>query len=973
MTTNPLRTLTYGELSSELATKFADERRHKVRRHLIAFLGSCEPGVIEVPGVGPVDVVPVGSELELRRSLPELHQTKASAFVLGYSALEVPIDLRGRFIRNGRVYLIDRDARLRRIFAGTDDRSLVILDRKLVDSALGRFLASSELRGLESETGRVMLEHAYDRWLWQAWGLAHGRDVFMAWAATNTRFGEFKAATDVQKVPEARGLLGELTDHLIRRYGPVGGLIFRCWVEGKGRTLLEVAVLCEALTEGGADHHVGRLASEARYRHALVGAEDAPLFRECIVVLGQSVETALLALNDDVLAQRIVDAADGYVEPDEPSSYVASPRLASSWKLRLDHLGEALSAAAQQPTLDTFEQVAQRLRGLDQHRLARSKSHLRTLERAEMAVRLLAWLVVRTDKQRNRSGRQAWSEAEALASWYAQEGGRIDLARRRARGAGTGRLAEGVQAVLEQVDAIRDDLDHRFAKGLVSWLEGERPTRRLLPIDKSAETFGATFVNRAPLGSPRRLLVLLMDGMAWAQAAELLESLDAGVHGWQPIAFNLAAKDVEPGDFFAPVIANLPTTTESSRSAFFSGRPFSGTKTIPGDDPKRWAAHPAFANIGPGPLFLRGDFDSKGFPTTPVLTAIADSQKSVVAVVVNAIDDALKGGTQDEAPWSVDRIAPLRDLLDAALAAGRAVLFTSDHGNVSGQRFAFSGVQSEGKPRYRMKKASGSIAAFEIEVPVAHAYLPGVDAARGVVMISDDAHSYKGGSSYGEHGGASMAEVIVPTVLLGNEKLAKDAAEDPELTLRPVKIPSWWYLDIRETKGRKESVDKGLAAEAKKAELKAEPVAPPQLVIRETATFDEVSAEAQRRAKVEQEVDMRDVQGKGKGRRGAVVSEQTKQLLDALEKAPLFQAKAGVGPRREELLVCLEYLLERNGQAGDEAFAIQAGKHRTRAAGLVATLSNILNVDGYEVLRHDTKSRLVLLDEGLLRGLFGVG
>jgi hypothetical protein len=80
-----------------------------------------------------------------------------------------------------------------------------------------------------------------------------------------------------------------------------------------------------------------------------------------------------------------------------------------------------------------------------------------------------------------------------------------------------------------------------------------------------------------------------------------------------------------------------------------------------------------------------------------------------------------------------------------------------------------------------------------------------------------------------------------------------------------------------------------------------------------------------------------------------------------------------VPERREELLSCVEYLLERGGQAGDEAFAAAAGKHRRQVAGLVATLSNVLNVDGYEVLRHDPVGRLVVLDEGLLRGLFGVG
>lgn len=103
------------------------------------------------------------------------------------------------------------------------------------------------------------------------------------------------------------------------------------------------------------------------------------------------------------------------------------------------------------------------------------------------------------------------------------------------------------------------------------------------------------------------------------------------------------------------------------------------------------------------------------------------------------------------------------------------------------------------------------------------------------------------------------------------------------------------------------------------------------------------------------------------------MSEETKALLDALEKSPLFQSKARPAERREELLVCLEYLLERGGQASEDAFAAAAGKHRRQVPGLVAILSNVLNVDGYEVIAHDPGTRGVVLDEARLRAVFGLG
>src|SRR5690606_37811378 len=111
----------------------------------------------------------------------------------------------------------------------------------------------------------------------------------------------------------------------------------------------------------------------------------------------------------------------------------------------------------------------------------------------------------------------------------------------------------------------------------------------------------------------RKLLVLLLDGMAWAQATEILMDLGARVHdAWAPLAWHMSAAGRIGSGPYPAVIANFPTVTEVSRSAFFAGEAMPGHKVRPStaDDPKRWRAHKELVKLpgdGDAPkLLLRG-------------------------------------------------------------------------------------------------------------------------------------------------------------------------------------------------------------------------------------------------------------------------------------------------------------------------------------------------------------------------------
>ncbi|MGD0680251.1 MAG: hypothetical protein ABSC94_33150 [Polyangiaceae bacterium] len=53
----------------------------------------------------------------------------------------------------------------------------------------------------------------------------------------------------------------------------------------------------------------------------------------------------------------------------------------------------------------------------------------------------------------------------------------------------------------------------KFARGLVEWTAAGQPANQVLPIDKALERLAAKFLEEK---DDRRLLVLLLDGMAWA-------------------------------------------------------------------------------------------------------------------------------------------------------------------------------------------------------------------------------------------------------------------------------------------------------------------------------------------------------------------------------------------------------------------------------------------------------------------------
>jgi len=137
---------------------------------------------------------------------------------------------------------------------------------------------------------------------------------------------------------------------------------------------------------------------------------------------------------------------------------------------------------------------------------------------------------------------------------------------------------------------------------------------------------------------------------------------------------------------------------------------------------------------------------------------------TVVAVVLNTIDDALDKGKQGPAHWTMDDVTYLRPVLDETRRAGRPVILTADHGHVLSWHSLDKGDNpppvTAGSARYR----TGTPGAGEITVRGPRVLLPGQETGGGgeVVAAVDEKIHYTPRRA-GYHGGASLAEVVIPS------------------------------------------------------------------------------------------------------------------------------------------------------------------------------------------------------------------
>ena len=585
------------------------------------------------------------------------------------------------------------------------------------------------------------------------------------------------------------------------------------------------------------------------------------------------------------------------------------------------HRGDGVETALRPTALpDTLRDAADRV--LD-HALAAGEP--RRADGVEMALRLCGWLAARRGEA---GGRRPFGEA---ARGYAREGGFVDRARARLwDGDPWLPVAEAYAALAHRADEARQQENREFGTLLAGWPGAGPHERSLLGVEAVLDRCVA------PLARTQPVLLLVVDAMSMAVFRELEHDLTW--RGW----IGLVPEDAPEGSV---VVAALPTVTEVSRTSLLCGTVTSGNAAKEKDGFSRHdGLRSACAPGAPPVLFHKGDLreaDVAGV-SPRVAEAVADPDRRVVGVVINAVDDHLAKGDQVLVPWTARHIRPLQELLEACRAGGRVLVLASDHGHVLERGTTLR--DAEGAERWR--PCDGAPADDEVLLQG-----PRVVAKGGRLLAPWSERVRFGMKKNGYHGGATPQEVVLPLGVFAlpetTEQLAGWREVGPD-------EPAWWRWRT------------GADAPPASATPAPDGTAAPAI-----AGTDEARTPAPVRRPTP---------------RG-----ETGDLFADLEPEPpraaatwidrLFETELFVEQRRqaartalpdERIRAILAALDARGGKLTGSALAESLGVPLFRLGGIVSALRRVLNVDGYAVLSVDESSETVELNRDLLDAQFGL-
>jgi hypothetical protein len=573
--------------------------------------------------------------------------------------------------------------------------------------------------------------------------------------------------------------------------------------------------------------------------------------------------------------------------------------LPRGFEQRLARLGALLGPAAEDgPSRATG--LAEAREAVRRHDKARREP--RCLERVEMALRLARWL-------EGAAPAAPRSLGEAARDYLAQ-GSFVDWARSVLRAGDPVReLSEGYARLEERVAACRQEQNRCFAELLRDQTASAGQPTDLVPVE------GVLDEVVAPLAALAPVLVILLDGMSPGVSRELLA--DLARLDW--VSLGPEGQPMRPG------LAAIPCVTEVSRASLFCGRLCTGTAD---NETAGFAGHAglrAHCRSGSPPeLFHKVALQEAADASlaAKVREAIASTQKRVVGVVINAVDDHLLKGEQLDLRWTRDEIKVLPSLLYEARSARRVVVFLSDHGHLLDHQTKVR--PGEGGERWRADDGKADEDELSIQGPR-------VLLAEGHRLIAPWSERVRyGAKKNGYHGGLTPQEMLIPiTVLAGGDIRPAGWAEAPDPT------PEWWE-----------------AAPAVPAAILVPRLKPPEQKTPRTL-WDAVEAEPVPAAPPP----------------SGQPAPPPAWLVNLLA-SPLFIEQKKLGGRAVPADDVFGRLLASLDGAGGKltatALARKLGVPPFRLRGLLAVVQRVLNIDGFGVLSRDEQSDTIVLDRDLL-------
>ncbi|WP_327066330.1 BREX-2 system phosphatase PglZ [Kitasatospora sp. NBC_01302] len=656
--------------------------------------------------------------------------------------------------------------------------------------------------------------------------------------------------------------------------------------------------------------------------------------RSCEEFVSVLLLTGRAGFDDEAAAARrltgaVLDRAEALIEQfGAQTAAEASPVLAAGLEARFAAVGRLLGTG-------DLPRLAQAVVLVGDHRLASADAARTRVERARMAQRLAQWLA-------GDPSTEIANVADGI-SRHVIETGWVDLALEHIEAGGDREdvLKSAYDRLCSSVRAKRREIDHHFATALATWTAAGTDPRSMLTV----ETFLPRVVGPVVKSGERRVLLVVIDGMSAAIAAELGTELREHWAEYDPTprpAGSAAIADPTGPPQRRAVAAALPTVTAVSRTSLFAARLMTGTQA----DEKRIVPTHRFWGGEKAAVFHKDDLRSEtGGAVFGSALSEALAGDTHVAVVLNTVDDRLaKEQKHGDGSWRLSHIGGLQDLLRFAAAQGRAVILTSDHGHVVDRRGIK--VERDGAVSARHRAPGGETGEAEIVLAGPRVVSPQTG---GEIVALWDADSRYTALKAGYHGGASLAEVAIPVLALlpfgATPPKGWRELGNPE--------PSWWALVPEASQPR--PVQTAPPKKPAKATRPSKPAAPGPETLFEVALEPAVEA--------------------GDALLAPSLVTPQDAMVKSLLVSQIFQDQVNLLARKPDLAKvekALRALLDAGGTLPVTALAQRIGLLAVRADGFAAVLRQLLNYDSVQVLETLPDGRTLRLDTGLLQTQFNL-
>lgn len=672
--------------------------------------------------------------------------------------------------------------------------------------------------------------------------------------------------------------------HLTARLGSLAAALLAVIEAGNGHAAVAIGLACEVLYASAAAHtqelRDARIRLEQRLNGHRLKESDGRQWSTLATRLVQQ-RGPMVRQQDFRLAIELLNAvgAEDFVE--------LSSVLPEALDARLAALGAAVGDFLRTP--DALPAVESSASQVLSHRLT-PRDHPGP-ELARMAARLCRHELLATSAP---TGADVVDEYLGHGAWE-------DWARRVLRGARPDALARAITRLLDRVAERRLAVDEAFASKLASTAEvGDFP-KGLLPIEATLDSVVA------PLARDNLVLMIVLDGMSQDVYLAISESMTGrGWVSWSGTGLPRA------------LLATAPSVTECSRASLLAGRLMRGAATQEQQAFAQMDALKRQSRAGKPPMLLhKAGLELSHQLTSEASNAIADPEQRVVAVVINAIDDALAKSDQVRIDWTMESIPLLAEVLEHGRRAGRCVVLTSDHGHVLERK---STLRPDGDGE-RWRRRGREPEAGEIVIAG-----PRISALMGEPLVLPWSESIRYAiKKNGYHGGVSRQEMLVPLGIWtgGQPPESADDAYQPVYRV----APAWW-------------------SDAGQARVTEAPRAlPPRRSSKAAKATDDL-----------------------------FTAPPLNDWLDRVLQSPLLERQAErvgrVALDAERLRTILLTLQQHGGRCSLEQIASAIGQPLMRMRGVVSVMERMLNLDGYPIVTLEQGTGTVLLDIPLLKKQF---